>query len=198
LALHNQNAEVESVHFLWAQLTNSNSVISQLFNKMNIDKTAIELDIKSAANAFAKSSQLTKENIRLSIGPLGDLPDVRIDDVRIGQVLEDLVGNALKFTSYGGQICVNASLHEDHTGAILASVSDDGRGIPKEDLEKIFERFKRIESGQQLSVDIHAGIIDNLTTGEQLECEPLPEHLAAIVQAGGLMPYLQTKLETNR
>ena len=66
LALHNQNAEVESLHFLWAQLTNSNSVMSQLFNKMNIDKTAIELDIKSATNSFAKSSQLTKENIRLS------------------------------------------------------------------------------------------------------------------------------------
>ncbi len=66
LALHNQNAEVESIHFLWAQLTNSNSVLSQLFNKMNIDKTAIELDVKSASNTLAKSSQLTKENIRLS------------------------------------------------------------------------------------------------------------------------------------
>ncbi len=66
LALHNQNAEVESLHFVWAQLTNSNSVLSQVFNKMNIDKTAIELDIKSAANGLVKSSQLTKENIRLS------------------------------------------------------------------------------------------------------------------------------------
>jgi ATP-dependent Clp protease ATP-binding subunit ClpB len=66
LALHNQNAEVESVHLIWAQLTNSNSVLSQLFNKMNIDKTAIELDIKSEANKLPKSSQLSKENIRLS------------------------------------------------------------------------------------------------------------------------------------
>ncbi len=68
LALHNQNAEVETSHFLWAQLTNSSSVLSQLFNKMNIDKTAIELDIKSHANKLPKSSQLTKENIRLSRG----------------------------------------------------------------------------------------------------------------------------------
>ena len=66
LALHNQNAEVETVHLIWAQLTNSNSVLSQLFNKMNIDKTAIELDIKSEANKLPKSSQLSKENIRLS------------------------------------------------------------------------------------------------------------------------------------
>ncbi len=66
LALHNQNAEVESIHFLWAQLTNSNSVLSQVFNKMNIDKTAIELDVKSSSGKLPKSSQLTKENIRLS------------------------------------------------------------------------------------------------------------------------------------
>ncbi|MDF1881565.1 AAA family ATPase [Sulfurimonas sp. MAG313] len=66
LALYNQNAEVQTLHFLWAQFTNSNSLISQVFNKMNIDKTAIELDIKSAVNKFPKSSQLTKENIKLS------------------------------------------------------------------------------------------------------------------------------------
>jgi ATP-dependent Clp protease ATP-binding subunit ClpB len=66
LALHNKNAEVEMSHFLWAQLTNSSSVLSQLFNKMNVDKTAIELDIKSLANKLPTSSQLTKENIRIS------------------------------------------------------------------------------------------------------------------------------------
>jgi 3-isopropylmalate/(R)-2-methylmalate dehydratase small subunit len=58
--------------------------------------------------------------------------------------------------------------------------------------------IERIDSGHRLAVDVHAGVIDNLTTGEQLACEPLPEHLAAIVQAGGLIPYLQNKLETER
>ena len=66
LALHNQNAEVQRLHFLWAQLTNSNSLMSQVFNKMNIDKTAIELDIKSETNKLPKSSQLSKDSIRLS------------------------------------------------------------------------------------------------------------------------------------
>ncbi|HIC45080.1 MAG TPA: AAA family ATPase, partial [Sulfurimonas sp.] len=66
LALHNKNAEVESIHFLWGQLSNSNSVLSQVFNKMNIDKTAIELEIKSATSKLVSSSSLSKENIRLS------------------------------------------------------------------------------------------------------------------------------------
>jgi len=66
LALHNKNNEVQLVHFVWALLTNSNSVLNQMFNKMNIDKTAIELDIKSLSEKLPKSSAVTKESIRLS------------------------------------------------------------------------------------------------------------------------------------
>jgi two-component system sensor histidine kinase GlrK len=90
-----------------------------------------------------------RKDIRLSIGPFKDLPEVRIDEVRIGQVLEDLIGNALKFTPEGGRISINSTLSEDHPGFILVSVSDDGCGIHKEDLDKIFDRFKRIDNGQQ-------------------------------------------------
>ncbi|QOY55120.1 AAA family ATPase [Candidatus Sulfurimonas marisnigri] len=66
LALHNKNQEVESVHFLWALLTNSNSVLNQMFNKMNIDKIAMELDVKSLSEKLPKSSTVSKESIRLS------------------------------------------------------------------------------------------------------------------------------------
>ncbi len=66
LALHNQNAEVEPVHFLWALLTNSNSVLNQALNRINVDKTAMELDVKSSAGKLPKSSNVTKESIRLS------------------------------------------------------------------------------------------------------------------------------------
>ena len=66
LALHNQNQEVTPVHFLWALLTNSDSVLNQMFNKMGVDKVAMELDIKSSAQKLPKSSTVTKENIKLS------------------------------------------------------------------------------------------------------------------------------------
>ena len=55
LALHNKNQEVELIHFLWALLTNSNSVLNQMFNKMNIDKIAIELDVKSETSKLPTS-----------------------------------------------------------------------------------------------------------------------------------------------
>ena len=66
LALHNKNQEVTPVHFLWALLTNSDSVLNQMFNKMGVDKVAMELDIKSMAGKLPKSSSVSKENIKLS------------------------------------------------------------------------------------------------------------------------------------
>jgi ATP-dependent Clp protease ATP-binding subunit ClpB len=66
LALHNKNQEVEFVHIIWALLTNTNSLLNQVFNKMNKDKTAIELDIKSYASKLPQVSTVTKENIKIS------------------------------------------------------------------------------------------------------------------------------------
>ena len=66
LALHNKNQEVDPLHVLWGLLTNSNSLLHQALNKMNTDKSAIELEVKSLVNALPKVSSVTKESIRLS------------------------------------------------------------------------------------------------------------------------------------
>ena len=66
LALHNKNQEVISEHFLWGLLTNSDSILNQILRKMNVDKVAMELDIKSITEKLPKSSSVTKESIRLS------------------------------------------------------------------------------------------------------------------------------------
>jgi ATP-dependent Clp protease ATP-binding subunit ClpB len=66
LALHNKNQEVEVVHVLWALITNTNSVLNQLLNKMNVDKAAIELEAKSVAGKLSSVSNLRKEDIKIS------------------------------------------------------------------------------------------------------------------------------------
>ncbi len=66
LALYNKNQEIEPIHFLWAQLTNSNSVLNQMFNKMGVSKAAVELDVKSISEKLPKSSSVTKESIKIS------------------------------------------------------------------------------------------------------------------------------------
>ncbi|MEA3554940.1 MAG: AAA family ATPase [Campylobacterota bacterium] len=66
LALHNKNQEVEIIHIIWGLLTNTSSVLNQLLNKLNIDKTAIELETKSIASKLSSVSSVTKENIVIS------------------------------------------------------------------------------------------------------------------------------------
>ncbi len=66
LALHNKNQEVEIIHIVWGLLTNTSSVLNQLLNKLNIDKTAIELEAKSMASKLSSVSSVTKENIKIS------------------------------------------------------------------------------------------------------------------------------------
>ncbi|MGB5866463.1 MAG: AAA family ATPase, partial [Arcobacteraceae bacterium] len=77
LALHNKNQEVEIVHILWGLLTNTSSVLNQLLNKLNIDKVAIELEVKSLANKLASVSTVTKENIKISRNVVSSLENAQ-------------------------------------------------------------------------------------------------------------------------
>ncbi|MNS69900.1 Adaptive-response sensory-kinase SasA [compost metagenome] len=70
---------------------------------------------------------------------------MRVDGDRIVQTLINLVGNALKYTPPGGTVTVSAI----EEGAMLRlSVADDGRGIPEDQLEQVFERFVQVAPGE--------------------------------------------------
>ncbi len=56
----------------------------------------------------------------------------------------------------------------------------------------------KIRSGEEISVDAEAGIVENLTTGERLACEPIPPHLLTMIADGGLLPHLEKKLKGGR
>lgn len=80
-----------------------------------------------------------------------DFPEmfvVVMDQERMGQVLENLVGNALKYTSSGGTVTVEALRPSDQPDRVQVSVKDTGDGIPQEHLETIFEKFRRADAGQ--------------------------------------------------
>jgi ATP-dependent Clp protease ATP-binding subunit ClpB len=66
LALHNKNPEVDPLHVVWGLITNTQSILNQALNKLNADKAAIELEIKSAAGKLPSASSVTKESIKLS------------------------------------------------------------------------------------------------------------------------------------
>ncbi len=53
----------------------------------------------------------------------------------------------------------------------------------------------RINAGDELELDLENGTVSNRTTGEDLRCEPVPAHLAVLVEAGGLIPWLERRLK---
>jgi two-component system phosphate regulon sensor histidine kinase PhoR len=83
-----------------------------------------------------------RQGVRLVVDVADDLPRVRGDEARIGQVVVNLVHNALKFSEEGGDVTVRAR-HE--AGELVVSVEDHGVGIPKADQARIFERFYKVD-----------------------------------------------------
>jgi two-component system, NtrC family, sensor histidine kinase GlrK len=90
-----------------------------------------------------------RKNVRLKLNVPADLPLVRMDAQRINQVLENLLGNAFKFTTSQDSIIINATVKKESTKHVVVSVFDSGRGIDKENLDKIFDKFHRIEDGKE-------------------------------------------------
>jgi two-component system sensor histidine kinase GlrK len=97
-----------------------------------------------------------RKRIDLELKPCPELPLVRIDPDRIAQVAENLLGNALKFTPDGGKVAVSVSLMEE--GFVRVAISDTGCGVAKEHLERIFERFKRIDRGRETGMGTGLGL----------------------------------------
>ncbi|MCG7408359.1 cell wall metabolism sensor histidine kinase WalK [Paenibacillus sp. ACRRX] len=75
------------------------------------------------------------------------IPKVTMDRDQIDQVLDNLVSNAFKYTPEQGTITLSASITDDCKYVAIV-VQDDGMGIPEKDVERIFERFYRVDKAR--------------------------------------------------
>jgi len=73
-----------------------------------------------------------------------DLPKIIADEDKVDQILTNLLSNAIKYSPNGGEIRVKA--WEEDADHIIFYVSDQGMGIPKQHLTKIFEKFHRVDN----------------------------------------------------
>jgi len=76
-----------------------------------------------------------------------NLPEITADRQRIEQVILNVISNAVKYTPDGGKIDVNVSGIPERN-RVLVKISDNGIGIPAEDLDHLFERFYRVEKSR--------------------------------------------------
>ncbi|NTU86331.1 MAG: cell wall metabolism sensor histidine kinase WalK, partial [Chloroflexales bacterium] len=100
-----------------------------------------------------RSSDLRKQIVIRAEFADADTPAL-MDDDRVGQVLLNLLHNAVKFTSAGGAVVVRTALIHTREGEggpqatvpwLQVSISDTGIGIPAQDLPRIFERFYKVD-----------------------------------------------------
>ncbi len=94
--------------------------------------------------------------------PTQGLPRVRADGDRIQQVLSNLVGNAVKHTPEGGVVRLWSELREDE---LRLHVTDTGKGIPADDLERVFDRFWRGAGGRGRGIGLGLAIARGIVRG---------------------------------
>ena len=112
-------------------------------------------------------SQANLKNIVLTlIPPKSPLPKVLADPLRIGEVITNLVANAINYTGAGGKVDIFTHVSPNE---IITSVSDTGVGIPKEAIPHLFNKFFRVsnelqkaDKGTGLGLYIAKSIIEKL------------------------------------
>ncbi len=159
-------------HFLDSMETEVDSLaqmVQELLELSRIEsgQVSLRLEPTTVAEVVAPPTQrlqlqADRSQVTLTLQLPGDLPVVWADSDRLQQVVTNLVHNAIKFTSPGGQVDVRAYLARDDmvpaaarpeplprfTGrwpVVVVEVADTGVGIPEKDLPRIFERFYKAD-----------------------------------------------------
>jgi len=105
-----------------------------------------QVDTKKLIDEVVETMQIAvkEKKIKIISDSEGELPDLTIDKDRIKQVFNNLIANAMKFSPESSEIRLRANAQGDD---VLFEVQDFGKGIPKDELEKIFEVFYQVDSG---------------------------------------------------
>jgi signal transduction histidine kinase len=168
LRFESKDDEAESVRRISLASTQMRRLVQDLLDLSRIDagQLSIRQDrislmalVKEAHTLF--QPQAEAKGVRLECGVAEDLPPVAGDRHRVLQVLQNLIGNALKFVPAGGAVTVSAEWQGD---VIRVNVADTGAGIANDDLTKVFDRFWRADrrdgGGVGLGLAVAKGIVE--------------------------------------
>jgi signal transduction histidine kinase len=114
--------------------------------KMTLSMRASDVHALAREVAFELSEVARTKEVGLTVSEAGGFPAAWCDHYRIGQVLRNLIANAIKFTSRGGAVRVSfdqlkSADAPDSDGSLEITVADDGIGIPEDELQIVFDHF---------------------------------------------------------
>ncbi|MBI5574570.1 MAG: HAMP domain-containing histidine kinase [Elusimicrobia bacterium] len=178
--LLDKNPEYEKENFfrIKKNVSRLRNFINDLLDIAKIEKGKMEIspvpfDLSDAVKDIVDLFKLQAGEKKIDLAYSSDLSiiNIKADEDHIKQVITNLVSNALKFTPAGGKICINAKLVQSKKTAdyILVSVSDTGIGIPKDSLDKLFQKFEQVKGvrekikgpkGTGLGLSIAKGIVE--------------------------------------
>ncbi|MBI5248555.1 MAG: HAMP domain-containing protein [Desulfomonile tiedjei] len=145
------------------------AILEQLLNISRIEsgKAQINLRVISSHQLVFESVEPFRRaahdrGIALEVNLPEDLPAVIADSLLMGQVFANLLSNALKYTYPGGKVVLGGQA-TDHE--VILSVSDTGRGIPRQYLQNILEQFFRVPGqGQDTGVGLGLSIVQEIVS----------------------------------
>jgi PAS domain S-box-containing protein len=148
--------------------TRMNRLIEDLLDVTLLEQSRLAVDPRPldarqlmAEVLHAHEARGAADSLDLHLDVPADLPDVLCDRDRVLQILENLVGNALKFTPPGGSITVGAG---QRTNDVLFWVADSGIGIDSDSLPHVFDRFWQAKRGRRsgagLGLAIARGLVE--------------------------------------
>ena len=137
--LEKMDAEIDNLIQMVQELLELSRIES---GKVPLQKTAtMPCDLIQRA-VDRMQMQIERGKLLVHVECQADLPSLEIDSARMEQVLVNLIHNSIKFTPPAGSIIISAKRADS---SIIFAVKDTGIGIPPRDLERIFERFYKVD-----------------------------------------------------
>lgn len=169
-----QDVQVKFLGTIVKETDRMTRIVKDLLTLSRLDEDAESASRKEEVNLdlfvrdIVERMKITaeKKNQTLTYKELNKLPAITTDKDKLEQVMINIISNAVKYTSSGGKIEVfTGRVYND----LYIKVTDNGIGIPKENLPRIFERFYRVDKarsrgtgGTGLGLAIAKQIMDNL------------------------------------
>jgi two-component system phosphate regulon sensor histidine kinase PhoR len=151
-ALDDKTNRVRFVEIIREHARRLARLTDDLLKLSRIEAGRLELEIRpirveALVNGCVETARLNAKTrgLEIHVDLQENAPAVRGDGAQLGEVLQNLLDNAVQYTPSGGKIEVQARSNERE---VIFTVTDTGIGIPESDLERIFERFYRVDAAR--------------------------------------------------